>query len=337
MDTNMDDLETSIKKAEKELNITIPKELLNMLTINGYSSLPIISEITDDDIKNIEEFARETLPDIIEKEEYKQYYGCFMKCPQKFLLLSGHRKIINMLSKYYQETSLEIKSPTASSGESHNSRLPVRLPVEIINPSSQRKVADLTEENSIIFRTITQWIKNKLDKEKWMETQKFINNILVRCESNANQDLSCIITCYCNTPIKLTKSASVPTRSKKWIYSNFHHHYKSKHLCPSLCPNSTKLEDKSKPSSTITKYFSKTNKTEDKESSASSERCSNLLTGFFGGSSRPFSSGHKINILSDILLSQKKKRTHAKTTKIMTKNTTTIQNPWSRFKEKAQC
>ncbi|CAG9823755.1 unnamed protein product [Phaedon cochleariae] len=62
-------LDEDLHEAECLLNIKFPNELKNILIINGYNSLRVIGEITDDDIADIESFARDNLPDMIAKDD----------------------------------------------------------------------------------------------------------------------------------------------------------------------------------------------------------------------------------------------------------------------------
>lgn len=87
--------------AATQLKINIPEELMNILIINGFSSLRLIAEMTDQDISNIETFSRENLKDIISNDRLKSYLGIFAQCPEKFIIVGGHRKILELLKDFF--------------------------------------------------------------------------------------------------------------------------------------------------------------------------------------------------------------------------------------------
>lgn len=72
------------EEAEKYLNSSLPTSIKKIFIANGFSNHFILSKINESDIESTEEFARDILPDLIDEDEYSEYYGIFKKNLKKF-------------------------------------------------------------------------------------------------------------------------------------------------------------------------------------------------------------------------------------------------------------
>lgn len=67
------------EEAEKYLNSSLPASIKKIFIANGFSNNLIISKINDSDIESTELFPRDILPDLMDEDEYSEYYGIFKK------------------------------------------------------------------------------------------------------------------------------------------------------------------------------------------------------------------------------------------------------------------
>lgn len=108
----VDDIEDVFTEAENCLMTTIPSNLKQLLIINGYEDKKALSCIDDQILDNIEEFAREVLPSLINSDEYLSYYAVFKNNVPKFQILSRFRKRVMMVANFYKtkfsKTSLQM-------------------------------------------------------------------------------------------------------------------------------------------------------------------------------------------------------------------------------------
>lgn len=90
-------------EVEQRLNIVLPISLKNVLKINGFTDSKLIENVSEEDLKEMENFMRETAPDLISENEFENYYGIFHKKPQTFKFLLGQRKLIQIIAKYFKD------------------------------------------------------------------------------------------------------------------------------------------------------------------------------------------------------------------------------------------
>lgn len=107
-------------------NLVLPVYLRTILTSLNYSGLHVLSKLTEDDFKELEESVQTILSekDLLEgktPEELKQMFGpMFFNRPEKFKLLPGDKKILRSMSELCQKILiasplvLEVKKPAAS-------------------------------------------------------------------------------------------------------------------------------------------------------------------------------------------------------------------------------
>lgn len=126
----------SFHEAETFLNIFLPLGIKKIFILNGFDSPQIIGNINEDDIKSTEKFARITLPEIINEDEYSFYYGIFQKNVTSFKLLDGHKKKLKLIIEYYKMQKKKKENPLNNlmitrnitlKNKSHNRRLQENL------------------------------------------------------------------------------------------------------------------------------------------------------------------------------------------------------------------
>lgn len=61
----------------RNLRFKLQPSLKKILLANGFDNSYVISKINESDISSNEDFARNTLPDLISESQYEEYYGIF--------------------------------------------------------------------------------------------------------------------------------------------------------------------------------------------------------------------------------------------------------------------
>ena len=77
MTDSITDIHENPAEIEKFLKIKIPEHLINLLKFHQFSSINILSELSDENITTIETFNKELLYQMFEgqEDEMKKYYG----------------------------------------------------------------------------------------------------------------------------------------------------------------------------------------------------------------------------------------------------------------------
>lgn len=264
LDMNMKIDNEDFLEAEAFLGFKIPPDLKKMLSVNGYSALSIIADITEQELTEIQLFAREKLPKIINENEYEDYYGpLFKNFPEEYTIMSGHKKILNKLKNYYEkkcsgalvpcskstETRSSSRTESLKSVSDHSCEQNMGARSRSRSPLCQTKTIDFSTENAIVGKTLKSWIRNCCNDHQWEYFENRIDEVLVSCTFDSTNEIKCQVVCFCGTMIKLYRAANKPHQQKRWIYSNFHKHFKC-HL-----KNKNSLSRKSRFKS-IKHYFS---------------------------------------------------------------------------------
>lgn len=98
--------------AEQALIIKIPLCIKNMLCVNGYDSETLISNISEQDLSDIEDFARNTLFTLITEDKYVDYYGMFNRNTVSYKIFSGQRKLfLRFLNIANKKSNKEVIQP----------------------------------------------------------------------------------------------------------------------------------------------------------------------------------------------------------------------------------
>lgn len=257
-DSTSDSTDNLWLRAESGVNIRVPDVIKNMLNINGYENRLLISQIDDCVISSIEEFARNDLPHIISKDEFKKYYGIFSDKPDKFRFVIGHRQIIKIIAEFFQkelnETNYDgVGKNITKKSSSASSQQTQKLSCDVSCDES----VDLQEERQKLFHTMKSWARLKVDAEKWCSFENNFQNIgmeIKLVKGYPNDQLYCTITCFCGSKYKLPKLSKRNSQYARWITSNFYTHLTDKHINIS---STTSNKSAPKVKKTLDSYFKK--------------------------------------------------------------------------------
>lgn len=262
---------------EKSLNIKIPESLINILNANGFDNQVSLSEMTEQMICNIEDFARDSLSVVIsDEEERKRYFGIFFKQPELFKFNPGQKVLLLKIGEYTKDLTkhFENRNKFSSINEEKNKKTmkkSIRQPSQVKRKEMEQEVSNKIEED-----TITQDLtcmdrekeKRKLNAscKKWSDenlkhNEKFKNqdlsnidfNIRVLKTNNPESQAYAYARCiFCKNDVKLT--LALKNQTPYWIISNFYKHMKI-HLCN---PDSKKKHIKM--TATLDKFVSRDNR-----------------------------------------------------------------------------
>lgn len=241
-------------EAEKSLGLKIPLTIKNLLTVNGYEYANLISEINNETIAEMEDFARNELPYLISKDKYVDYYGLFSENPERFKLVAGHKKILNLFIQFCKEKVMKFKQNDSKhfnqrskithrsnprGNQTHNeSETDAEIHGPSISQASLMSVQDinLTEENKKILRGLKSWAEKKVpDKTKWLALSYSLDSMTVHTKI-CKDDLSANITCFCKSFYKIHRTSKKGVSgSNRWNLSNFQNHLSKKHFENSSC------------------------------------------------------------------------------------------------------
>lgn len=173
-----------LMEVEKSLGIQVPIQLKKLLAINGYTNVKIIATITEEDLNEIENFARNDLPYLIDKSEYNDYYGVFAKSTDTFKILNGHRKMLKMIQDYYKPNKRPIANSVSKISTSSSSSSSDQL-----SHAGTSKI-NFQEESASVSNLILHWIKAKCSDEKWLKLEEKCKKIIVAINNdNLNQGI----------------------------------------------------------------------------------------------------------------------------------------------------
>lgn len=217
-------------EAEKYFQTHLPDGIKKIFIANGFSNKFVISKIDEKDIESTEQFARDILPDLIDKNEYPEYYGIFQKNIKKFQILTGHKKVLICISDFYKEqlqkkSMVKLTAPKTDNKSQTKKQclrnIECTLDKEIEDVaddsfmSKKQKLdilnVDLTLERSIVLKRIKDWLKiNALDIYRNQELDMTLSLI------NDSNDIVAKILCFeCHVRVNIYKVHS-PGHPKKW-------------------------------------------------------------------------------------------------------------------------
>nr|CAI5841425.1 unnamed protein product [Callosobruchus analis] len=221
-------------KAEKALNVKVPESLKYLLIACGFEEQSVFGTITNENISEIEEFARYNLHQIIDEKDLDRYYGIYRNKPTLYKIPIGHRNIITMLKDYStRRIILDNRQkrhgfPKADEGNAKEHCRSHLESNEECSVSEIKSSLELPEENfhitdekmkteRKIYDALLQWVKKKC------QLRIGINLIchLTKYPSQLANEEKCMISCFCGT-----KNSSY----ERWIYSNFQQYLLKKHI-----------------------------------------------------------------------------------------------------------
>ncbi|KAK4881467.1 hypothetical protein RN001_004786 [Aquatica leii] len=247
------------RKIEITLGIKIPDYLINLLKIAGYDNELSLSYIADDDIENLEEYARNELINIVNLEdehERRKYYGNYFNNYKNFKIVMGHRKLLVNVWKEYKNKLDTYTNKSSSQTSSKNLKMSKKRPNT--NKEDFEKTstsADLNEEKGKLERACKNWLEQ--NKEKFVDVWENIKeqninvNVLIN-SANSNSIFIAHVTCLiCNIDIKVT--SNIHKSKSYWTLSNYIKHYR-RHFCGKY---SERCEKKKNSNPTLDKFFNK--------------------------------------------------------------------------------
>lgn len=214
-----------------------PNYLRDLLSYTAYDNYISISEMTEDDITKIEDFAKTCLPELLDATEKKDFFGIFLKKPELFRL-GGDIKLLNNLQKRclticeknknrikvsssVSKDSLKTsdyrgqkRSPNLASCSKENKKLKVDFENEELR---ERKICFLKNRVTQYMNTFT----NRLPQKVKEETLLLIKNVTVELKED-----SALITCP-KCPHKSKVYHEEDKGTLKWVTSNINRHFKT--------------------------------------------------------------------------------------------------------------
>lgn len=83
---------------------SIPIYIKNILQINGFDSMDVLSKLNEDAICEMEIFAKSEMGSLLdENENPKDYYNIFSNCKDKFKFVLGHRLLLTEIGAFAKE------------------------------------------------------------------------------------------------------------------------------------------------------------------------------------------------------------------------------------------
>lgn len=262
-----------LEEFEIKTGMMLPNYLKNLLIFSGYDNAELIKKIDmKKDIEDVENVARNVLPNLYQGDELRKYLGDFYKSPCNFMILPGLLKIVDELirfSKKYSLKKLENDTPQKALNENYCLLCKQRIVTDecyntIGNTSTtandtivQNHLLDYTPKNyfngdfeQMISKKITYWTKNYV-KNLPNINNDYLEHLPDAVEATLNETDGnvCFIRCFiCNKRPKIYRAAG-----GSWLYSNFYKHF-TKHC--DINPNE-KTTRRTMRSWTISDYLEK--------------------------------------------------------------------------------
>jgi len=164
-------LKDPFEDAEENLGFKLQISLKKFLIANGFDSSYIISKIDETDISKSEEFARTTLLELMDENEYEAYYGIFKNKISKFKFLDGHKKQLSLIIEFYKNQLVKTQNTKIRSNSYKLSNKPDQMknkqPREKQKPAVKVQIfnTNLTEEKKTIEKNIIEWT-DKYDSQR---------------------------------------------------------------------------------------------------------------------------------------------------------------------------
>ncbi|KAF5306730.1 hypothetical protein FQA39_LY01488 [Lamprigera yunnana] len=213
-------------EAETALGFKIPRVLKNILKASGYANEFLISSMSELTIQEIEEFSRVDLPLIIKECDYKYYYGIYYENPHLFRFLPGHKQILKLLIRYFEENINARTTISTPSLENPKTSAQCEIDYEL----SQQRVVDQTEENSKLKKKIISWATNKMNPLTSTKLWENLDNIVVETQILGVDEMYCIVTCFCKAQYRIFRRPLNASIKKLWVLSDFYCHLLQEHF-----------------------------------------------------------------------------------------------------------
>ncbi|KAB0803810.1 hypothetical protein PPYR_00780 [Photinus pyralis] len=199
--------DTFINSIEQKLEVQIPLFLKNIVKVSGLANKIGIKNLSEDDINRLEEFVKGELVDLIDKEEYENYYGpLFKKKPTNFKFLMGHRKLLLAMSESQRELTT-----TTSQQQNKRKVKPSREPsiASTCNNTNLQMAENLSKYSTKIKQNIVSWVlllkkESKITEDEEREYTTKIKSIEYQCSPDDDDFICCYIPCFiCDAKVKV--------------------------------------------------------------------------------------------------------------------------------------
>nr|CAI5862681.1 unnamed protein product [Callosobruchus analis] len=229
-----------IAEVEKAMNLSVPKRLVRILEINGIFNMRLLAELCTDDIKNIENYTKTVLPNIIDKQDYEKYFGVFAKSVQHFQFSVGDMKIIDILKNHARKKlhftlkddlepcqSLSLRQSRSSLATDSfdmekcqatpemTSDVPPDFPTQDLKPhggyDSSSDIVDERDDIDVVSEILRKCLESHCSNNQLSDIATQFNQIKFDLYKDPRNNTFCKIKCFCMrsyTVSKLSKHGS---------------------------------------------------------------------------------------------------------------------------------
>ncbi|KAK9878635.1 hypothetical protein WA026_023085 [Henosepilachna vigintioctopunctata] len=149
---------------EEKMELTIPPKLRAHIKYHDLGSVHIFSELSEEHIKIMEEYARNSLHKIIQPDQMKQYYGeRFQDKPEQFIFTIGERFYLYQIKRLCEKIN---QNQQNNLGDNKNTD----ISNDQINAKGNRLEGEFMENN--FMRYIKQFRTKQGSKSSNMENLK---------------------------------------------------------------------------------------------------------------------------------------------------------------------
>lgn len=194
------------------MGIKIDNHIKYNLSFHNFKSYEILSLFKDDNIKMIEDFAKETLADIISQEECCNYYGVFKNKTEKFSFLGGDIIKINAIVNYCKNRNDSVifnkKQEKQNTENISENILKNKKQISSSGSSVVKRAHNLENENKALKKHVTRTYKYifqdiSLDEKIVKKINELSIESKIDC-TDENLNIYCTLPCgFCTEKIKV--------------------------------------------------------------------------------------------------------------------------------------
>ncbi|KAK5650110.1 hypothetical protein RI129_001139 [Pyrocoelia pectoralis] len=244
-------------------DIELPLYLQHILKFSGYDNFYLFPKITSNDIKSIEQFAREEMHQFITKDDnLENFYGFFKTTLESFKIVPGHQKLLLEAANKLQLHKKRKESQKLAEVKKRTKRL---HSAEFTTDNSLNSIQENEESDRIIaisehiLKTQKSYLLGLISKlPNYDELSIKVNEIHVNVVQKDEQ-LSGMISCpFCNKQLKLCWMKQKVNYNARPIYGNYHNHVKT-HIPNDRQKGTRKNTVTNEANQVITKFFKNCN------------------------------------------------------------------------------
>nr|CAI5818770.1 unnamed protein product [Callosobruchus analis] len=235
-----------IAEVEKAMNLSVPKRLVRILEINGIFNMRLLAELCTDDIKNIENYTKTVLPNIIDKQDYEKYFGVFAKSVQHFQFSVGDMKIIDILKNHARKKlhftlkddlepcqSLSLRQSRSSLATDSfdmekcqatpemTSDVPPEFPTQDLKPhggyDSSSDIVDERDDIDVVSEILRKWLESHCSNNQLSDIATQFNQIKFDLYKDPRNNTFCKIKCFCMRSYTVSKLSKHGKYKRKWV------------------------------------------------------------------------------------------------------------------------